>query len=173
MRRILFSLFILICVSISCKTPVNTGNISLQGISDSAHVISSKNAHQLILQGIKGTVTILTGNQMPKVGRPATTPKPYPTTVYFYEPTNLSQAIQINNSSLFLSISTKLVASIQTDANGVYLQALPAGKYSVFVKVRDNYFANLYDVQNNINIVNVEKGILTEHKIVVNNAAAY
>jgi hypothetical protein len=39
--------------------------------------------------------------------------------------------------------------------------------------VRNSYFANLYDVQNNINIVNVEKGKLTEHKIVVNNDAAY
>jgi len=173
MRLILFSLFILILVGTSCKPPVKTGGSNLQNLPGSPKGANSKNTYQPVLQGITGTITIVSGNQMPKVGRPAPAPKAYPTTVFFYEPTNISQAIQINNSALFLSIATKLVASAKTDADGAYVQALPEGKYSVFVKVRDNYFANLYDVQNNINVVNVEKGKLTEHKIVVNNDAAY
>ena len=173
MRLILFSLFTLMIVSLSCKPPVTTGSKIRNGVNNAPKGAMSKNAHQPVLQGITGTITIVSGNQMPKVGRPAPAPKAFPTTVFFYEPTNISQVIQINNSALFLSIATKLVAAAKTDADGAYVQALPEGKYSVFVKVRDNYFANLYDVQNNINIVNVEKGKLTEHKIVVNNDAAY
>ncbi len=173
MRPILFPLFILMMFSISCKTPLKTGNSNIDDVANTPQGTSVKNAYQPVFQGITGTVTIVTGNQMPKIGRPAPAPKAYPTTVYFYEPTNISQAIQINNSALFSSISTKPIDSTQTDANGSFTKALPIGKYSVFVKVRDYYFANLYDVQNNINIVNVEKGRLTEHKIVVNNDAAY
>jgi hypothetical protein len=173
MRPILFSLFILMMFSISCKTPVKSSSSNLSDVAKTPKAGSSQNAYQPVFQGITGTVTIITGNQMPKIGRPAPTPKAYPTTVYFYEPTNISQAVQTNNSALFSFISTKLIDSIKTDANGLFTQALPVGKYSVLVKVRNSYFANLYDVQNNINIVNVEKGKLTEHKIVVNNDAAY
>ncbi len=168
MRLILFSFFILILINSACKSPANAHKNIMPGI-----VVDEKNPSQPVLQGVTGTVAQLVGNQMPKVGRTPPQPKAFPTTVFFYEPTNIAQVTALNQSALYSSINTQLITSVKTDSTGAFTQSLPVGTYSVFVKVGNYYFANLLDTQNNIALVRVEKDKLTVQKIIVNNAAAY
>lgn len=154
MRLILFLATIGWMASLSCKPP-------------------QKLPENQVKQGISGTIAEAVGNQMPRVGQAPPEPKPYPTTVFFYEPTNIRQANQMETAPLFTAIYTKLVATVQTDSAGAFMQPLPVGTYSVFVQVGQQFFANEFDLRNNISLVTVEPGKLTKIKIVVNHTAAY
>jgi hypothetical protein len=129
-----------------------------------------------IKQGVQGLVTQILGNQMPSPEsgtQKKNTGTPYLTTVFFYEPTNINQVNRMESAPLFLSIYTKMVASVSTDSTGAFKAALPVGTYSVFVQVDKKFFANTFDIRNNISLVSVEEGKLTDIKIKVNNAATY
>jgi hypothetical protein len=121
-----------------------------------------------IVQGVKGLVTVLSGNQMPRIGAPPAVPQPYPTTVFFYEPTDITRTLQWNQGPLFTNIYTKLIATVDTDSTGAFTAKLPVGTYSVFVQAGQQFYANNFDIRNNINLVTVDKGKLAEMNIVVN-----
>lgn len=127
-----------------------------------------------IEQGISGLITEVKGNQMPKVGVPPASPKPVSTTLYVYEPTHLSQVKALEaGSPLYTTINRKLVASVLSDSLGRYSVALPAGTYSVFVKKGDYFFANMFDRENNIQLVSVDSGKITPLNILINSGASY
>ncbi|TAG11744.1 MAG: hypothetical protein EAZ35_08330 [Sphingobacteriia bacterium] len=154
MYKILFLLTAAFTLVLACKSP-------------------KKIQETPVLQGIIGVVNKSMGNQMPRIGQPPSIPQPFPTTVFFYEPTNTSQVNQIGNSPLYRAIYTKLIATVQTDSVGVFTAKLPVGNYSVFVQVDKQFFANSFDIRNNISLVMVEAGKITDVKITVNNAASY
>lgn len=131
-----------------------------------------KKAKKAITQGVKGNVVALKGNQMPRIGAPASEPMPYPTTLFFYEPTNVSRTQQWNPGPIFTNIYTKLILTTNTDSTGAFTVQLPVGSYSVFVQVGQYFYANSFDMQNNINVITIEKGKLAELNIVVNNEAS-
>jgi hypothetical protein len=165
MRVILFYIFLVITMGVSCKS-------SQKG--KSSPVIREKTAK--VQQGIQGTVFELVGNQMPSpsnTGNKTNTGNPYPTTVFFYEPTNINQVIRVNQGPLYNIINTKLISTVKTDSTGAFIAALPIGTYSVFVQVDKLFFANNFDIRNNISLVSVEANKLTEIKIQVNNNATY
>ncbi len=136
---------------------------------------SSKKADSSsITQGLSGRVTEIKGNQMPMVGAEKPSPKGLQTIVYVYEPTHISQVSRNASSpTIYTTIKTKLVASVNTDSTGAYKISLPAGNYSVFVKLGNGYFANLFDTENNISLFKVEEGKLTKANITVNNKASF
>lgn len=155
MRLILFLLFIGFTGIMACKTAQKTSDVH-------------------IVQGITGTVTEMIGNQMPRIGQTPASPKAYPTTVFFYEPTNISQVSALQfGAPLYKTINTKLIGFAQTDSAGSFHKSLPVGDYSVFVQVGQNFFANSFDIRNNISVISVEKKKLTDLKIVVNIGATY
>lgn len=154
MRFFLFSVVLAFSLFLACKPP-------------------QKKKPEPVVQGVKGRIMTVAGNQMPRIGAPATEPKPYLTTVFFYEPTDLTQVLQWNKGPLFTNIYTKLVMAVDTDSTGAYIAKLPEGTYSVFVQAGQQFFANQFDIRNNINLVTVEKGQLTELNILVNFAASY
>jgi hypothetical protein len=155
MRHILFVLFLAILTFSACS--------------------SSKKAQTAeIEQGISGIITEVKGNQMPKVGIPPAVPKPVATTLYVYEPTHISQVKpRETGSPLYTVINSKLVASVVSDSLGRYSVALPMGTYSVFVKKGNYFFANLFDTQNNIQLVTVDTGKITPMNILINSGATY
>lgn len=127
-----------------------------------------------IEQGISGLITEIKGNQMPKVGVAPATPKPVSTTLYVYEPTHISQVKPFETGSpLYTTIHRKMVASVLSDSLGRYSVALPAGTYSVFVKKGDYFFANMFDRENNIQLVSVDSGKITPLNILINSGASY
>ena len=151
MKQVLFCVFIVLLISVSCKT---------QKVST-------------VQSGIEGTVTEETGNQMPMVGGSAGAPKAFKTTVYIYDSTNISKAKQVGTSPVFLSVNTRLVQKLDTDEAGRFSAALPAGTYSVFVLKGGAFFANQFDEKNNIGICRVEVGKQTHIQIKVNTDATY
>lgn len=151
MKQVLFCVFIVLLISVSCKT---------QKVST-------------VQSGIEGTVTEETGNQMPMVGGSAGAPKAFKTTVYIYDSTNISKVKQVGTSPVFLSINTRLVQKLDTDEAGRFSAALPAGTYSVFVLKGGAFFANQFDEKNNIGICRVEVGKQTHIQIKVNKDATY
>jgi hypothetical protein len=124
-------------------------------------------------QGIRGTVKEETGNRMPGPGRELPPPQAVQTTVYVYEPTNLSQVDQAGTSPLYNAIRSRLVDSVMTDKEGNFEVSLKPGNYSVFVQTRGKYFANSFDAKNNIAPVTVEAGKVSEVNIVINDRATY
>jgi hypothetical protein len=162
MRPVLFYVFILIFLGISCKTPKTSAEGSNNTSSSTSEV-----------QGIVGDVTETIGNQMPMVGAPAPSPRPFKTTVYIYDSTHISKVKQIGSSPLFSMVNTRLVQKLDTNEVGHFSAALPAGTYSVFVLKGGAFFANQFDEKNNIGLCRVEVGKQTRIQISVNVDAAY
>ncbi len=135
---------------------------------------SVKNANSSsVQQGITGVITEVTGDQMPMKGAPRPVPKGIMATVLVYEPTNISQVKRVGTATIYTSIATRLVASVQTDSTGAFTLSLPAGSYSVFIQQGKQYYANLFDTANNIALFTVEAGKLTKVDLTVNSAATY
>ncbi len=162
MRTILFFLFYILAFSQACKP-----SQKLKEAENSTILVEK------VKQGIKGVVQSVTGNQMPSVDLKKSGPKGFPTAVFFYEPTNISQITRHDLQPLYNTVLTKFISTVQTDSTGAFVAELPVGTYSVFVQVDKLFFANNFDIRNNISLVTVEEGKLTEIKILVNNNAAY
>lgn len=156
MRHILFIAFLGILTIYACSSAKKTKSIE-------------------ITQGISGVIAELKGNQMPMKGAPANEPKPIPAaTLFVYEPTNLSDVTKSQISPiLYTSINTKMVASVLSDSTGRFSVALPPGTYSLFVQQGKLFFANLFDSQNNIQLVTVEADKVTQFNITINSGATY
>ena len=135
---------------------------------------SVKNVNSSVVkQGITGLITEVTGNQMPMKGAKPSVPKGILTTVYLFEPTNITQVNSVGNSSLYTAVNTKLVASVKTDSTGAFIIALPVGSYSIFVQQGKGYYANLFDTNNNIALFTVEEDKLTTVKLTISLKATY
>jgi len=135
--------------------------------------LSSQKTHSQIRQGIEGNISIQSGNMMPSPNRPSPRPHGIMATIYIYEPTNLSQVARVGTSTFYTDIRTKLIASVQSDSTGHFIVALPPGSYSLFTKQNNQFYANLFDTNNNISLYTVEKDKLTPVKFNVNYAATY
>jgi hypothetical protein len=150
-------LFIAFCVSLTvwgCKTTQNSKMF-------------------VITEGISGIVLEEKGNQMPMKGAPANEPQGFKTVVYVYPPTTLSQVTRLGQSAEYTAIHTPLVDSAATDSAGRFGIALPPGTYSIFVKYKDHFYANLFDAQNRINLYTVEAGKPTQARVLINAQAVY
>lgn len=133
--------------------------------------------HQQLKQGIEGYVQEYTGNFMPMKNRnhsPSTPqPKPLATTIYIYQATNLKDVVQINQSPSYSAINTKFVTAVKSDSTGYFKINLPAGKYSIFIKHNQNFYANSFDEKNNIALVVVNQNIFTKVTIKADANATY
>ena len=95
------------------------------------------------------------------------------TIVYVFEKTNIIQTEIKDTAPFFKTIKTKLMAQTTTDSVGNFQVALPIGSYSLFFKKGDAYYANRFDQQNNINIITVKKGEVTQVTITESSGAAF
>jgi len=136
-----------------------------------AVISCSMQKNKQISQGIEGRITRVSGNQMPMKGRPAPKGKGMVAEVYIYTATTVQQAR--GQMPLFDQVNGKPVLQTQSDSTGNYRVALPAGKYSVFVKVGEKFFAAETDGQGILNPAMVTTGQVTRRDIVVNIGAAY
>ncbi|MEO6916045.1 MAG: hypothetical protein ABI151_10665 [Chitinophagaceae bacterium] len=123
--------------------------------------------------GIEGTVFKISGNQMPSPDRPPSAPKGIKATVLVYEITNISQVARKGQSAGYTSINTKLIQQIETKENGTFRIKLPPGKYSLFIKTENGFYANSFDAQNNIQPVEVVKKKMSKVELRLDNAAVY
>jgi hypothetical protein len=134
---------------------------------------SKKGSSSIPEQGITGQLTELKGNRQPSPDLPPAKTQAIAGTILVYEPTHISQVSRVGTSSLYTAISTKLVASVETDSTGLFTVALPVGSYSLFVKQPNGFYSNLFDSNNNIALFTVEEGKLTTVKLVVSLKASF
>jgi len=129
------------------------------------------------LQGIKGHVYLIKGNQMPSPDIKPAPAKGYSTTICVYELTNINQVKRAVNSPFYSSIQTKLIKEIKSNKDGFFKVALKKGEYSLFVKVvikKDTFFyANRLDGRSNLFPVNVENCKYTEVEFKADYDAVY
>jgi len=126
----------------------------------------------MITQGINGTITASSGNQMPMKDAPPRVPRGTRATVLVYEPTNLSQVSRSGSSPVYTAINTRLVASVDTDSAGAFAVSLPVGSYSLFIKQGKQFYANLFDANNNIALFTVEERKLTKANLNISSKAS-
>ena len=124
-------------------------------------------------QGLSGYIKEIKGNQMPSPDVQPEAPKGVRTTVYIYEPTNISQVVRIGNSPFYNAIRTKLIKSVESDSLGYFITPLPVGTYSLFTKVDGKFYANSFDAQNNIAPATVEENKLTKVNFLISARATY
>ncbi|KAA5549254.1 carboxypeptidase regulatory-like domain-containing protein [Adhaeribacter rhizoryzae] len=129
-------------------------------------------------QGILGTITVREGNFMPGPDRkdkmqPVAAPagKVAPREIYVYELTNLKQ---VKASGPFYSeFKTNLVAKVTSGLDGLFRVELKPGKYSVFSKEPNGFFANRLDGDGNIYPVEVTESRLTLIDFIIDYNASY
>jgi hypothetical protein len=155
MTKILFLLFQALMITVCCSS------------------IKSKSLRKLPQQGIEGYVYRVSGNQMPSPDRKLSPPKGIKTTLYIFELTNLGQVIRQGQSAFYLSIKTKLISKIQTDTNGYFKISTEQGRYSLFTKKNELFFANWFDKDNNIAPAEVLQGKMTKVEFTVDYDAVY
>lgn len=125
-----------------------------------------------IQQGISGQVFELAGDQMPSPDRPRNTEGiPKQAIVVVYELANHNE--QTQESGVYTKITTKKIAAIKTNEQGEFKMALPEGTYTLFIKVEEGLFANLYDDKMNIHPVIISKNQITTTKVRVDYKAAF
>lgn len=135
------------------------------------------NGCEKIDQGIQGQVRWLEGNLMPTVSdepQPTNTPQhgaPVEREILIYELTGMDQAE--GNGPVFSGINSTLVKQVKTDERGRFSVELPAGRYSVFTKESEGYFANQFDGEGNINPITVYQDSVRQVLIEINYKAAY
>jgi hypothetical protein len=135
---------------------------------------STKSSKMLtITQGISGVVYEVSGNQMPMIGEEPPKPKIMVAEILIYEKTNVSQTVKDVMAGFYTSIATKQIATTHTDSLGKFSIALPEGTYSLFIKINDKFYANLFNQYNDINKVTVDTSKITETTIRVNYKAVY
>ncbi len=124
-------------------------------------------------QGIKGYVIENQGNRMPMKGIEQKISKGFACTVLVYEPTSINETTPHNISNLYEIIHTKQVASVETDSSGHFSVDLPVGEYSLFIRLGNKYYSNLFNQINQIGLFEVLPNKYTEAKLIMNRSAAY
>jgi len=101
------------------------------------------------------------------------TAKGLSTTIYIYELTNTGQVSRVGPTPFYTTIRTRRVTTAYSDSTGAFTIRLAPGRYSLFVKQGDRFYANSFDAGNNIAPVSVQKDRLSPVRIMVNPSAVY
>jgi hypothetical protein len=160
MKNIFFIFFGYCLINFGCSTEKSSSS-------------TEKSSNMKVKQGLSGYIKEIKGNQMPSPDIEPQEAKGVQTTLYIYEPTNISQVERIGNSAFYNAVRTKLFKSVDSDSLGYFITPLPAGTYSLFTKVDGKFYANSFDAQNNIAPAIVEENKLTKVNFVISAHATY
>ena len=123
--------------------------------------------------GIQGAVLKISGNQMPSPDRPPAQPKGVKSTIFIHELTSLNQVVRVGQSATYTAVNSRLIKQLETKDDGSFKVKLPPGKYSIFIKIDEGFYANSFDAQNNIQPVEVVKKKMSKVELRLDNAAVY
>lgn len=104
---------------------------------------------------IQGTITQAVGNLMPSPDASTPKGKLLQTTIAFCEP--LIYNGENPSDGLYANLPTKLVKETSSNTKGFYNVQLDEGKYSVFVKIKEGWYAREV-TDTYVNLLVVEKG---------------
>lgn len=134
--------------------------IGLLSCSCTSHIPRSS-----VDQGIEGTVYSMGGNRMPapnRRSRPSGPRQGIRSVIYVYELTNISQVDKVGEAPYYRALHTRLIQQADTDDKGHFKVLLPAGRYSIFTKKGDLFYAGRRDEKNNLAPVEVLSGKMTK-----------
>ena len=127
-------------------------------------------------QGLIGEVRWVEGNLMPTIGDTTYAERamgiPIERELFVFMAVTNENTIGAGGT-FYKSIQSELVSKVRTDRKGGFKVSLPPGKYSIFVKEEDGFFANSFDGENYINPVTIHANKFTEIQILVNYNAFY
>jgi len=124
-----------------------------------------------IAEGIKGRIEIWEGDFMPPGKGKIYYEKKV---VLIFEKTNLTNCQgEEGNPTFYTKVNSRLIDSVVSDKDGYFSLSLPPGEYSLFVRERGLFYANLFDGDGFIFPVRVEKGKITEVNIRIDYKATY
>lgn len=138
--------------------------------------VAGLHQHDTLQQGIQGKVLWLEGNMMPTIVEDSqqvkdNTGTPVERQVFIYQLTHQNQAKK--EAAFYTDISTPLVKKVETDAEGRFQVYLEPGRYSLFVKEPQGWYANLFDEKGYIHPVSVSKDSLSRVILKVDYKAFY
>ena len=122
-------------------------------------------------QGVKGQLYLVTGNQMPSPDRKHTPRKGVIREMYIYELTNVAEVDKVDG--FYKKVHTRFVKSQLSKVDGTFKIKLPPGRYSLFVKEDKGLYANLFDSENNISPISVERKAYTWMTVTIDYAATF
>ncbi|GAB4344706.1 MAG: hypothetical protein OHK0038_24940 [Flammeovirgaceae bacterium] len=137
---------------------------------------SPANVPSKVKQGIVGKLVWKEGNHMPQIVEKGSKPQMGKTMgirreIFVYEPTKMTDTK--GEAPFFIQPRTKRVAIAASNSDGDFKIALPVGKYSIFVREEKGLFANAFDGEGYICLVEVKENQITEIEIIVDYQAAY
>lgn len=134
-----------------------------------------KAAKPVAQQGICGTVVEKRENYMPSPDspRPKAGGTPVEREVLIFPLLNKSQVKDGENGFINSVGNAKPVKTVTSGKDGKFCVSLPAGHYTVLVREPKGLYANLFDSQNNINPVRVEKGRKTQATVEITHEAVF
>ncbi|GAB2522624.1 hypothetical protein [Spirosoma aerophilum] len=118
-----------------------------------------KAAKAVTKQGICGVVREKRGNFMPSPDSPRQSPDGSPVVRYvlIFPLLNKSQVEEGENGFISSVGNVKPVKTVKSGKDGKFCVTLPVGQYTVMVREPKGLYANLFDGQNNIFPVRVQK----------------
>ncbi|TAF67821.1 MAG: carboxypeptidase regulatory-like domain-containing protein [Cytophagales bacterium] len=129
-------------------------------------------------QGIKGQILWREGNFMPTMdgnknkNQKAFIEKGISRELFVYALTKTKDTER--EGVFFTKINTKKIAQISSNEEGCFALDLPTGKYSLFVlEPNQQWFANRFDGEGNIMVIEVKKKQSTEVNIIIDYKATY
>ncbi len=114
-----------------------------------------------VTQGVAGLILFWQGDFMPGPGPPTGTKLPAQRELLVYELTNLADVTSAGDA-FYSAISTRLVASTFSGADGRFAVQLPVGRFSLFVREQSMFYANGWDGQGFIYPIDVAADTVTE-----------
>lgn len=126
-----------------------------------------------ITSGVWGTVYLTEGNCMPTIidlpSKSTCKSCPVMRTVQIYEFTTRSQAEPVNSYGPYDKFNTTLVKEVESDSQGFFEAAMPAGKYSIVIKENGKLYAFGFDGQGGLGPVEVSGA--TKYDVHINRAS--
>ncbi len=124
-------------------------------------------------QGICGTIIEKRGNHMPTVDRPTPAELPVEREVLIY-PVLKTEQVTMTEDGFYSSVPGEPIKTVRSDKRGKFCAyGLPAGTYSVLVREPKGLYANLFDGQNRINPVTVQKQKVAKLIVEISHGAVF
>lgn len=135
-------------------------------------VHAQKTVKKKFTQGLCLTILWKQGNQMPSPDTKPSKGKLVDREVFIYQLTNRSQ-VTLTEEGFYQNIKALLVKKIRSGKDGKVCVTLPAGTYSIFTKEEKGLYANIFDGENNICPITVQKNKITQTTFEITHQAVF